>query len=212
VQNPQNYEYYAFQVKWNPQGTRLLTTVQWTPLSGGKRNRAVITMNADGSNLRTAITAEQWAAGGHHINWCPDGIHVSMNLSVDGRPGLEIIRVRYDGSELQPLFKPGSGHPSFHPAGRYLITDAYPNEPVAFGDGSVPLRLIDTKTSTCQNIVRVYVSAAKGEFRVDPHPAWDASGRYVVFNGFVHGTRKVYVADLGALLETSTPSDSVRPK
>ena len=28
IANPQDYEYYCFQVKWNPQGTRLLTTLQ----------------------------------------------------------------------------------------------------------------------------------------------------------------------------------------
>jgi len=39
-----------------------------------------------------------------------------------------------------------------------------------------------------------------GEFRVDPHPAWDRSGRFVAFNGFVNDTRGVFVADLSALL------------
>lgn len=197
VGHPEQFEYCAFQVKWNPQGTRLLTSVQWTPRSGGKRNRCIITMKADGTDLRTAVTAEQWAAGGHHINWCPDGSHLSMNLNVVGEPGLELITVRCDGGDPRVVFKPGSGHPSFHPAGRHMIADAYPHEPVAFGDGSVPLRLIDTQTPTCTNIVRVYVSATRGEFRVDAHPAWNASGRYVVFNGFVHDTRKVYIATWG---------------
>jgi hypothetical protein len=74
---------------------------------------------------------------------------------------------------------------------------------VAFGDGSVPLRLIDTQKNTCTNIVRIFVSATKGEFRVDPHPAWYA-GRYVVFNGFADGTRKVYIADLGDIFNEMT--------
>jgi hypothetical protein len=177
----------------------LLTAVQWTPLAGGKRQRAVITMNRDGSDIRTAVTAAQWARGGHHINWCPDGIHLSMNLNNDDDPGLEIIRVKFDGSERRTIFKHGSGHPSLHPNGRFMITDAYPGERVAFGDGSVPLRLIDTQRNTCTNIARIYVSATSGEFRVDPHPAWHA-GRHVVFNGFAGGTRKVYIADLGEML------------
>lgn len=201
IADPQNHEYYCFQAKWNPQGTRLLTTVQWAPLAGGSRRRAVITMKADGSEIRTAVTAEQWGRGGHHVNWCPDGEHLSMNLDVDDERDLEIIRVRFDGSQMQTVFKPGSGHPSFHPGGRYLVTDAYPKERVAFGDGTVPIRLIDTQTGGCLLLARVYVSGTRGEFRVDPHPAWDRTGRYLVFNGFAGGTRKVYIADVARMLK-----------
>lgn len=203
IPNPEQFEFYCFQAKWNPQSTRILTSVQWAPLNGGKRQRAVVTMNRDGSDIHTAITAAQWARGGHHINWCPDGVHVSMNLQNDAEEGLEIVTAKFDGSELRTVFKPGSGHPSYHPGGRFLITDAYPYEPVAFGDGSVPIRLIDPKQNTCTNIARIFVSSATGEFRVDPHPAWHG-GRYVVFNGYADGTRKVYVADLGPLLANLT--------
>lgn len=200
------YEFYLFQVKWNPQGTRLLTTIQWAPLGGGPRQRAVVTMRPDGSDLRTAITPEQWARGGHHVNWTADGEHLSMNLDVDDKPGLEIITVRYDGSDLRTVFAPGSGHPSFHPTdARYLVTDAYPNEPVTSGDGVVPVRLLNVATGQEQAVAKLYVSNTGGEFRIDPHPAWDRSGRYVVFNGFVGGTRNVYLADLSKLIPAVTP-------
>lgn len=197
IPNPQDFEYHCFQVKWNPQGTRLLTTVQWTPLAGGPRRRAVITMRPDGSELRTAITPEQWAKGGHHINWMPDGENLSMNLNVDGQAGLELITVRADGSDLRVLFKPGSGHPTQHPAGLpCFVTDAYPDEPVADQDGTSPIRLLDLTNLTERTLVKIFVSMTGGEFRVDPHPAWDRTGRYVAFNGFVNGTRQVFVADL----------------
>jgi hypothetical protein len=195
------HEYHCFQVKWNRQGTRLLLAVSRTPLAGGRRELTAITMKADGTDIRTAVTAGQWSRGGHHIHWHPDGERISMNLNIDDDPALEIVTMRFDGSDLRKVFKPGSGHPSFHPGGRYLVTDAYPHESVAFGDGTVPIRLIDTKTKTCVNIARIYVSATKGEFRVDPHPAWDPTGRYVIFNGFPDNTRQVYIADLARLLK-----------
>jgi len=210
IPNPDDFEYYCFQVKWNPQGTRLLTTVQWSAradrnavrsAAGAGRRRAVITMRPDGSELCTAVTPEQWAKGGHHINWMPDGEHLSMNLDVDGKPGLELISVLADGSDLKIVFQPGSGHPSQHPGGKpFFITDAYPDEPVAARDGTSPLRLLDLKHGTEQTIVSIFVSMTAGEFRVDPHPAWDRTGRYVAFNGFVGGTRNVFIADLSALL------------
>lgn len=202
ISNPQEHEYYCFQVKWNPQGTRLLTTVQWSPVGGGPRRRAVITMRADGTDLRTAITPEQWAKGGHHINWTPDGEHVSMNLNVDGKPGLEFITAKYDGTDLKVAFSPGSGHPSFHPAGLPLvITDAYPEEPVSPGHGISPVRLLNTEAGTELAILNIFVSATQGEFRIDPHPAWDRSGRYVIFNGYEGNTRNVFMADMKDIVD-----------
>ncbi|RIV27177.1 hypothetical protein DYU11_02370 [Fibrisoma montanum] len=204
IPNPQAYEYYCFQVKWNPQGTRLLTTVQWTPVTGGSRRRSVITMRPDGSDLHTAITPDQWAKGGHHVNWTPDGEHLSMNLEVDGKPGLELITVRYDGADMKTVFSPGSGHPSLHPNQLpYIVTDAYPDEGVTANDGTVPIRLLNLSTGTEQAIARIFLSKAQGEFRIDAHPAWDRSGRYVVFNGFVDGTRSVFLADLKGQLDES---------
>lgn len=201
IPNPDDYEYYCFQVKWNPQATRLLTTVQWSPLGGGPRRRSVITMNADGSDIRCAITPEQWGRGGHHINWSPDGEHLTMNLDVDGVGQLDIIRVRYDGTGLCKLFTPGSGHPSLNPSGApWFITDAYPDEGVTLGDGTSPLRLIHASNGFEAQVLDVFLSKAQGEFRIDAHPAWDRSGRYVVFNGFHNGTRTVFAADLAAKL------------
>ncbi|MCY7351733.1 MAG: hypothetical protein LH606_13870 [Cytophagaceae bacterium] len=205
IANPQEFEYYCFQVKWNPQGTRLLTTMQWAPLTGGPRRRAVITMRPDGSDLRTAITPDQWAKGGHHINWTPDGEHLSMNLNVDGKPGLEIITVRYDGSDLKTVFSPGSGHPSFQTGGLpFMVTDAYPGE-LGLTEGSVPIRLMNVQTGTEQTLVSIFLSKAEGEFRIDAHPAWDRSGRYVIFNGFTDGTRGVFLADVTKLLGLPAP-------
>jgi hypothetical protein len=200
IPHPERYEYYCFQAKWNSSGTRVLTSLDWIPLSTGPKGHAVITMNADGSEIRTAVTAAEWARGGHHICWTRDEDYLSMNLVIDDHRTLGIRTFRFDGSDFRTVFAPGSGHPSFHPRGRYIITDSYPNEPTAFGDGTVPIRLIDTKLGTATLITRVYVSKTSGEFRVDPHPAWDRSGRYVVFNGLAGGARRVYVADLAGLV------------
>ncbi len=211
ITNPQDYEYYCFQVKWNPQGTRLLTTLQWSPVKGGARLRSVITMKPDGSDIRTAVTPEQWAKGGHHVNWMPDGEHLSMNLNIDGKEGLELISVKYDGTELKTVFTPGSGHPSFHPKGLPLIiTDAYPDEPITARDGSVPIRFLHTDTGVEEKVAAVFVSNVTGEFRIDPHPAWDRTGRYVVFNGYVGNTRNVFVADLRNLITESKKNSMVR--
>lgn len=202
IAQPETLEFYVFQVKWNPQGTRLMLSYQWAPRTGGDRQRAVLTMLPDGSDIQVALRPEQWARGGHHICWMADGEHISMNLNVDDKPGIELVSFRYDGTGLQTIYDPGSGHPSQHPQGLPLIvTDAYPGEPVAPKPGVVPIRLINTRTQTEQDVAEVYVSTQGGEFRVDPHPAWDRTGRIVTFNGYVGGTRNVWQIDLGDIVD-----------
>lgn len=203
IPNPNDYEYYCFQVKWNPQATRLLTVIDWLPKQNGQRQRAVVTMRPDGSDIRRAVTNEQWTKGGHHINWTPDGEYLSMNLNVDGKPGIEIITVKYDGTDMKIVYPKGSGHPSFHPKGLpFVVTDAYAGE-MPLPDGKTPIRLINIKNQTEINIAEIVLPGIKNfEFRVDAHPAWDKSGRYVVFNGTDNGTRCVYLADLKNVLKS----------
>jgi Tol biopolymer transport system component len=196
--------FYGAHVKWTPKGERLMLVLRWLS-DAGKRKNNVITMKADGTDIRVAIPASQWGKGGHHPDWCPDGEHVMMNLKLDGKT-LRLVRARYDGSGLEPMTEAvlGSGHPSLHPNGRHVVTDSYPREKVAFGDGTVPVRLIDIEAGTATNLVRIRTvppwSGPKNELRVDPHPAWGRDYRLVAFNACPDGTRRVYVADLSGVV------------
>ena len=204
-------DFFAFHVKWNPQGTRLMLALRWLPRSWlpWKRKRRygakhVVTMDADGGNVRVAVSPERWGRG-HHPNWCPDGDHVLMNLDTQG-DGLRFARLRWDGAELETLAPavPGSGHPTLHPGGRYLLSDAYVDEPQAYADGSAPLRLVDLQSGSETTLVRIGIrplaERATGALRVDPHPAWDRSYTRIAFNACPDGRRRVYVADLASLL------------
>lgn len=205
-------DFFGFHVKWNPQGTRLMLALRWLPRSllPWRRKRRygakhVITMNADGSHVRVAVSAERWAKGGHHPNWCPDGEHVLMNLNTQG-DGLRFARLALDGSTCETLVPavPGSGHPTLHPDGRHLLTDAYVDEPLAFGDGTTPLRLVDLRSGSETQLVRIGIrplaERSTGTLRVDPHPAWDRSFTRIAFNACPDGRRRVYVADLADIL------------
>ena len=99
----------------------------------------------------------------------------------------------------------GSGHPTVHPDGRHVLTDAYVGEKVAYGDGTIPLRWIDLATGQEEALVRINAAqpCRDNPMRVDPHPAWDRTWRYVVFNGFVGGTRRLFLADLQARVLSS---------
>jgi len=168
--------------------------------------RMVVTMNADGSGIAIAIPADRWKPGGHHPNWCPDGETVLVNLNLHG-DGLRFVTARYDGSTLEDAAPGvmGSGHPTLHPDGRHIVTDAYPNEPLAYGDGTTPIRFVDRLAGTESALVRIHVvppfEGPKKELRVDPHPAWDRAYRRLAFNACPDGTRRVYIADLTEVLE-----------
>jgi hypothetical protein len=205
-------DFFAFHVKWNPQGTRLMLALRWLPRSllPWRRKRRygakhVVTLNADGSHVRVAVSAERWAKGGHHPNWCPDGEHVLMNLNTQG-DGLRFARLALDGSTCETLVPaiPGSGHPTLHPDGGHLLTDAYVDEPLAFGDGTTPIRLIDLRSGIETQLVRIGIrplaERGTGALRVDPHPAWDRTHTRIAFNACPDGRRRVYVADLGEIL------------
>lgn len=203
-------DFYGFHLKWNPQGDRLMYVLRWQP-PGAPARRAVLTLAPDGREPRVVLPADAWARGGHHPNWCPDGHHIVMNLRLkDGEP-LRFVRFPDSDGELETLVPglAGSGHPTLHPDGRHLLTDAYPREAVSPGDGTAPLRWIDLHTG--QETRWLYVNCAppfvgpRRELRVDPHPAWDRAFRRVALNAWDGNTRRVLVVTPGSL--GTRPSD-----
>ncbi len=89
-----------------------------------------------------------------------------------------------------------------YPGGRFILTDAYPGEPVSFGDETVPIRWVDLNKETETTLIRIRSKPAyegpkhSRDMRLDPHPAWDRSLSYVVFNGCPDGYRHVFIADM----------------
>lgn len=209
-------DFYGFHVKWNPKNDRIMLVLRYIPYSDNKYKPHLITMQSDGSDIRMAIPATLWGdRGGNHPNWHPDGEHVMMNLDIYG-DGWRFVQARYDGSDLKTMTEvPGNhGHPSVHPDGRFILTDAYPREDIAWeGDETAPLMLIDLEKDTRTRLVRMntftHFFTGTGEnpkyMRVDLHPAWDSrTHTLVAFNGVAGGTRRVFIADLSELVPAAT--------
>lgn len=204
-------DFYGFHVKWNSKSDRIMLVLRYKP-KNGKYKPQLLTMKADGTDVRVAIPASEWAdKGGNHPIWCPDGEHVMMNLKVDNKD-MYFMQARYDGTGLRKIteVKANRGHPSLHPSGKFILTDAYAVEDVAFGDGTAPLWLIDLEKKEKKTLVRIdavvshfrEINKLKAkEMRVDLHPAWDSrTYTFVAFNGVQDGTRRVFVADLSGLV------------
>ena len=216
------WEVYGFHCKWSPDGHRLIFTVRRYKHGGEDRFDAfsrvgargvrfdVLTLRPDASDLYDAVPAACWDRGGHHINFFPDGDQLSMNLGhfrPEGDKGLDLVRVAYDGSKLEKITDAvdGSGHPTVHPDGRHILTDCYFKELWADKQtGTTPLRWIDLDSGSEREIVRMVTRPPyqpDPALRIDPHPAWDRSWRWVAFNANVGGTRRVMVADMKGLLD-----------
>lgn len=138
------------------------------------------------------------------MNWHPDSEHITMNLIFNSRY-LKFVSFRYDGSEFHALSDTifGSGHPSFHRDGRFLVTDAYVDQDLyTYPDGTTTIRLIDVQEQTQKEIVRIRTRTGYDQdLRLDPHPAWSRDWRYVTFNGYADGTRRVYICDMQEMLK-----------
>lgn len=205
-------DFHTFHVKWSPKRDRLMVVLRWLSREGEAPRRWVLTCDPDGQNVHCLVSASLWEQGGHHPNWYPDGRRVIMNLRPDPAGPLRFCEIT---DENQPRITPvtdlpGSGHPSIHPSGQWLLADAYLRENLA-PKGCSPLRLVNLHSGGEACIATVPAEPAfagpKLEWRVDLHPAWCADGQHIVFNGWWENRRAVFLADLQPLM---TPSFGAR--
>ncbi len=204
-------ESYAFHVKWNPSGDRLMLVLRQK--LGERFIPCLVTCDADGGDIALAMPAEIWGRGGHHPQWCPDGQTILMNLN-DDQNTLRFVRFDAWGENFETLGMPalGSGHPSLHPDGRHILSDAYHREPMAH-NGCVPLRWVDIDNGHEIELLRMKTRPAVADFalpgvnpldggiwRVDPHPVLDPAGNWITFNGCPQDERQIFLAQLSAWL------------
>lgn len=205
--------FYFFHSKFNPQSTRILQVFRCMMPNAGSQEFGIggtgifkpmlVTFNADGSDLKLALSNEVWGKGGHHPNWHPNGEEILMNLKLD-YDRIKFCTYRYDGSDFRVLSESveGSGHPSFHGNGRHIVTDVYPDQDFASKSMEVPIRLVDIESQTEQNLCFVFTLGMPNAnvLRIDPHPAWSRDYTKVCFNAAPEGRRQLFVADLSELI------------
>lgn len=220
-ENVKNCEIYGGHCKFNPQGTRIMLSVRWfedrgidtwelSQIDHRSIRFAWITSTITGNDLNCALGPELFLKGGHHATWTPDGNSISLNLKLNGK-SMRFVTVQYDGKNLKESVKlvRGSGHPTMHPSGN-ILTDTYLKkwDFPQYNDGTVPLRWINLKSGKECVLVRIQTQQSCDDpaLRIDPHPAWDKTWRYIVFNGFYNGSRRVFLADMAPILYgASTP-------
>ena len=109
-----------------------------------------------------------------------------MRVAALGVP-LRFKQVSFDGRRMTTLSPAlGSGHPSIRPDSSAVVRDAYLNEPMAWADGTAPIRYIPKGSSRVVDVIRIAARpnsyGSKGEWRIDPHPVSTTDGNRLVFN------------------------------
>jgi hypothetical protein len=156
--------------------------------------------------LNIALDTCEWTPGSHHPNWFPNSNDIIMNINYPDL-GLKFVKISADGKEKNILRNDvfGSGHPTVSPNGRFILTDAYMHESFQ-ENGAVPLRLIDLETNNkiCLDTPNIRPPFRVGDpyMRVDPHPAWSPSGKYISYNCVMGRKRTVNILSVaGAITE-----------
>jgi len=192
-------------------GSELFNSV---PASEWERGGHHINWFPDGERLSMNLNLPEHNLGGYWLKRRLRKVQILKKINryllktplYMSKSSLRFVKVNYDGSGLERILDeiPGSGHPTVHPDGRHILTDAYVEDPVAFGDGTVPIRLVDLENRDEKTLIRMRTrteqQASCITLRVDPHPAWDFKQTWLAFNGFADGTRRVYIADLRELV------------
>ncbi|PJC88037.1 hypothetical protein CSW98_02650 [Vibrio sp. HA2012] len=216
--------FYGFHTKWSPSGDKILFLIRWLEDGKRKTKNYLLSMNANGSNLKVVVDAHRWV-GGHHPNWHPNGEEIIMNLmfnndyhkfgvvtelieKISRKLGfryfsnskfLRFARIKSDGSKIEVFNEKsfGSGHPSFHPKHDFLVTDCYPSERVAHHNRTIPIRFVtpNDERTVCVLETVPYYNKRSVAMRIDPHPAWDAQGRFIVVNALNGRNRGVFIID-----------------
>jgi hypothetical protein len=225
IDDPADWLIFAFHSKFAATNDRIIFTLRYYDRSfqsfedansdheAADIRFAVFTSRTDGSDLHLAVGPRYWKHGGHHINFAPDGQSLTMNLrgrAVGVDPGADMVFTQcgLDGSDMRIIAPDirGGGHPSMHLRGQHVLTDCYWKE--SFNDeatGTTPLRWVSLVENNELDVLRVrnapLNNGLSGPLRIDPHPCWDRSWRYITYTGSSEETRRVYLADMQPLLD-----------
>ena len=190
---------YAFHVKINPQGTRVMLVVRAKP-DKGKYHPMLLTCRPDGSGLRVVLESARWRQPVHanHPVWCPDGEKILMNVGMaDGR---RFALIDADTGEIETLIDEpeGVGHPTLTADGRHLVTDTY----VAGADSLLgSIQWVDLRSGKWRDLwtgplpPRRAGDAHELSRRIDLHPALSRDSALVCFTAAPAGKRRLFIAD-----------------
>ncbi|MBD2863541.1 TolB family protein [Paenibacillus oceani] len=182
-------------ITFNTNGTRFLMLARWTPPNGKSHLTALLTANADGSELRCLSTDTMQS----HYHWRDESRFVMYG---GGRHGhqLYVYEDATDGREPEVIdadYFLRDGHCSYSPDRTRMLYDSYPDK-----SGMRHLYMYDLNLGRGKELGSYYSPPhIAGDIRCDLHPRWNRTGTAISFDSAHEGRRRVYVMDLRELLQ-----------
>ncbi len=165
------------------------------PRESGGWCTASYTVGLDGSGLRCVLDYD-W--GGSHFDWLSaerlmvtcwyQDSHLLSHLLFSDTESQSGRDYRVLGRGMLT----NDGHGRFSDDGRWMVTDTYPMH----GSRSLMLMRMSDDALLRLGTFDDHTDIYDGPWRCDLHPAFDKSGRRLVFDSVDDGTRQVYLAKL----------------
>ncbi|MHC4479668.1 MAG: hypothetical protein ACYS1C_01665 [Planctomycetota bacterium] len=187
-------KHWVNHVQFSPRGTRFAFLHRWRgAMTGAGFRTRLLTSNPDGSGLRCVSDHEMvshydWRDEGHLLAWARRrDLGDRYFLFEDGTGTPEVV-----GEGLLT----SDGHCSYSPDRRWILTDTYPD-----GTGERSLLLYWPEDGKRIEIGRFFSpQQLSDDIRCDLHPRWSRDGRFISFDSAHEDVRRMYVADVGAIV------------
>lgn len=179
----------TYCVRWNRQGTRFLFYFGnhcVVKERGEPKLAYVFTADREMKDIRLALDLS-FGRDGVHWSWQPDGkTLIGYGPRTDGRPGVGIAEVGYDGEGYRMLAAHETGHGARHPSVSPTDPDLIVTDEITETGGAV----VFLSRSTGREIHRVELPKFRGEsepagrnpLRICHHPVFRPDGRAVLCN------------------------------
>ncbi len=198
---------------WSPDGDRIAFLL-WA-LSAGDEN-GIGLVDPDGNNL-VWVTDQAWSEiqpapslPGWEFSrdrrqvaapsWSPDGEWVAFTAY--DSTGVQIFRVRSDGTELVRLTQEGGDYPQWSPDGRQILFASLRDDPNSRCDNrtcNYELYVMDVDGGSVRRL-----TDSPGQ---DLYPAWSPDGAYIAFVSTRDGNWEIYVMAMDGSGEVNVTND-----
>lgn len=180
---------------YSPSGNKFVFMHRWMG-PRGKFSRLYVAENPCGSEIKLLMDERMVS----HYCWRDDDHLLVYGRTASDGDRYYLINVNTGQKQVVGkgiLDKYGDGHPGYSPDGRWIVTDTYPDKA-----RMRHLLLFDTHNDQLHKVASFFAPwKFDGANRVDLHPRWCPSGRYISVDSAHEGKRKMYILDVEGIVK-----------
>jgi hypothetical protein len=189
---------------FNADSSRVMVLFRYAPQMAPSQpwQTYMFTMRLDGSDLRCSLSDLHWRGGAiSHQIWGRTPAEILVDANWGGRGHEYVVfdesQQPFQAQRLSRGMGP-AGHLNFSPNGDWMAADTYPSPA-----GLQRLALIHVSSGDLVELGQFchQTPGARGDMRCDLHPRWSPDGRTLTVDTIHEEERKIYMLDLGAMID-----------